>query len=75
MYGPEERLTTYQALQASTSEVAYQIHEEDRKGTLEVGKLADLVVLDKNPLKVPIENIKDIRVIETIKAGETVWER
>ena len=64
-----------QALQASTINAAYQYFEEDRKGSLEVGKLADLVILDRNPLNVPVADIKDLRVVETIKEGDTVWTR
>jgi predicted amidohydrolase YtcJ len=73
--GADERLTPYEALQSITSWSAYQHFEEDSKGTLEVGKLADLVVLDKNPVKVEPQEIKDIRVMETIKEGETVFTR
>ncbi|WP_163717222.1 amidohydrolase [Mangrovibacterium lignilyticum] len=75
--GPEERATIYQALQMLTSNVAYQYHEEDTKGTLEVGKLADLVILDKNPLDIDestIDDIKNTKVVETIKEGMTVYE-
>ena len=54
---------------------AYQLKEEETKGTLEVGKLADLVILEKNPLKVDPLTIKDIRVLQTIKEGRTVYER
>lgn len=73
--GPDERLTPYEALQAITIWSAYQHFEEDRKGSLEEGKLADLVVLDKNPLKVKPENIKDIQVLKTIKEGKIVFEK
>ena len=73
--GPNERLTPYEALQAITIWSAYQHYEEDRKGSLENGKLADLVILDKNPLKVKPENIKDIEVLKTIKEGEIVFEK
>jgi len=52
---------------------AYQIKEEKTKGTLEKGKLADLVVLEKNPMKVEPTSIKSIRVLETIKEGKTVY--
>jgi predicted amidohydrolase YtcJ len=41
---------------------------------LEEGKLADLVILEQNPLKVDPKTIKDIKVLETIKEGETVWK-
>ncbi len=73
LYGPEERISVYQALQGSTINAAWQFFEENSKGSLEVGKLADLVILDSNPLKVAKENIKQIQVLETIKEGETVW--
>jgi hypothetical protein len=54
---------------------AYQLKEEASKGTLEAGKLADLVILEKNPLKVESTTIKDIVVLETIKEGKTVFTR
>jgi hypothetical protein len=73
--GPDECITPYQALQAITSWSAYQYFEEDRKGTLTPGKLADLVILDQNPLKVDPKAIKDIRVVETIKEGRTIYSR
>ena len=71
--GPDERLTPWDALRCITVNSAYQCGEEDRKGTLEVGKLADLVVLEANPLKVDPTTIKDIGVLETIKEGRTVY--
>ena len=71
--GPEQRITPYQALQAITINAAYQYFEEKTKGSIEVGKLADLVVLDKNPLKVDPMAIKDIKVVETIKEGKTIY--
>ncbi|MBC2838575.1 amidohydrolase [Robiginitalea sp. SC105] len=73
--GEKERLTPYEALKAITDWSAYQHFEEDRKGTLEAGKMADLVILDRNPLKVAVEEIKDIQVMETIKEGVTVYAR
>ncbi len=73
--GPDERITPYEALQAITIWSAYQHYEEDKKGSLENGKLADLVILDKNPLKVEPDNIKDIQVLKTIKEGEIVFEK
>jgi len=54
---------------------AYQLKEEASKGTLEAGKLADLVILEKNPLKVESTTIKDVVVLETIKEGKTVFTR
>ncbi|MDC7997999.1 amidohydrolase [Gilvibacter sediminis] len=73
--GAAERLTPYEALQAITIWSAYQHFEEDTKGTLEAGKMADLVVLDANPLTVPVDEIKDIQVLKTIKEGELVFDR
>ncbi len=73
LYGPEERLSVYQALQASTINAAWQFFEESTKGSLEVGKLADLVILDANPIKVEKEQIRQIQVLETIKEGLSIW--
>ncbi|MBX7104615.1 MAG: amidohydrolase [Gemmataceae bacterium] len=71
--GPDERVTPLQALKAITLDCAYMYREEQTKGSLEVGKLADLVVLDKNPLTVDPKTIKDIKVVETIKEGKTIY--
>lgn len=71
--GPNQRITPYEGLEAMTKWVAEQYGEQDTKGTLEVGKLADLVILDKNPLKVNPLEIKDIKVVETIKEGVTIF--
>lgn len=73
--GESEKLTPYEALQAITIWSAYQHFEEDTKGTLESGKIADLVILDKNPFKVQESEIKDITVQTTIKNGETVYQK
>jgi len=70
--GPDQRITPLEALKAITINAAYQYSEEDSKGSLEPGKLADLVILDRNPLKVDPMTIKDIRVVETIKEGKTI---
>ncbi|WP_282122542.1 amidohydrolase [Algibacter mikhailovii] len=73
--GPDEKLRPYEALQAITIWSAYQHFEEQSKGTLEAGKLADLVILDKNPFKVSEENIKNILVHTTIKEGHVVYQK
>ena len=73
--GPEERLTPHQGLQAITVNAAYQHRLEDRKGTLVAGKLADLVILDRNPLVVAPDSIKSIRVVRTIKGGKTIYSK
>ena len=71
--GPDQRVTPLEALKAITINAAYQYFEEKTKGSIEPGKLADLVVLDRNPLKVDKMAIKDIKVVETIKEGKTVY--
>lgn len=73
--GPDERLTPYEALKSITIWGAEQFFEEKNKGTLTPGKLADMVVLDKNPLKVDPMTLKDIVVLETIKEGKTVYKK
>ena len=72
--GPDERVSPYIAFKAMTDYAAYQYFEEKTKGTLEAGKLADLVILDANPLKVEPMAIKDIKVLETLKAGKTIYK-
>ncbi|QWE04977.1 amidohydrolase [Polynucleobacter sp. JS-JIR-II-50] len=71
--GPEQRITPYLALQGFTRNAAYQYKEELSKGSLAPGKLADLVVLDQNPLKVAPDDIKNIQVLKTIKGGVEVY--
>ncbi len=73
--GAGERITPLQALKAVTLDAARQYREDDRTGSIEVGKLADLVILSGNPLTVPAGEIEGITVQETIKEGLTVWRR
>ena len=71
--GEGQRVDPYTALRAMTIWPAFQIFEEDRKGSIEVGKLADFVVLSDNPLEVDPNTLADLKVLETIKEGTTVW--
>jgi len=73
--GADQRVTPLEALKAMTINVAQQYGEQSSKGSLEVGKLADLVVLDHNPLTVEAMKIKDLKVMETIKEGKTIYKR
>jgi hypothetical protein len=73
--GPDQRVTPMEGLKAMTIWSAEQHREGDIKGSLEAGKLADLVILDKNPLKVDKKAIKDVKVVETIKEGKTIFKR
>lgn len=73
--GDAQKISINDALKAATIWAAKQYFEEDTKGSLEAGKLADLVILDRNPLKVASEDIKNICVCATIKEGKTVWSK
>ena len=66
--GEEERITPLEALRAVTIDGAWQIFQEDNRGSLEVGKYADLVILSADPTKDPV-GIKDINELETIVGG------
>lgn len=72
--GPWHRVPVMEALKAMTLWPAYHHFEDDRKGSLEVGKLADLVVLSADPLAVEPETLDQIKVVETIKDGVTVFD-
>lgn len=71
--GKEQAVSVYEALQAVTINAAYQYFEEDTKGSIEPGKRADLVILDRSPLDVELMAIRDIKVLETIKDGESIY--
>jgi predicted amidohydrolase YtcJ len=73
--GPEQRVSVSDALKGVTIHAAYQNFEEKIKGSIEPGKLADLVILSENPLDVDPMTIKDIQVLETIKEGERVYQQ
>jgi predicted amidohydrolase YtcJ len=71
--GEAERITPLQALRAITIDAAWQVFQEQNRGSIEIGKLADLVILDRDPIDHP-DTIKDIRVQETIIGGQTVFK-
>ncbi|AIY67395.1 amidohydrolase [Pseudoalteromonas piratica] len=73
--GPEQRVDAYTGLKSMTLWPAYQHFEENIKGSLKVGKQADLIILNKNPLKVAPETLKDLYVEQTISRGKTVYSR
>ncbi len=72
--GEEQRLFVQEALHAMTLGAAYRYFEENRKGSITEGKQADLVILDRNPMSAEPGSIKDIKVLETIARGKTVFE-
>ncbi len=71
--GPDQRLDPYTALRGFTSVPAYQYKEEASKGSITAGKLADMVLLDRNPLKIDPIEIKDIQILKTIKNGKDLY--
>jgi hypothetical protein len=72
---PEECVGLKEALQAHTIHAAYQAHLENITGSIEVGKSAELAVLDSDIETTPAEQIQDIKVLETVFKGKTVFKR
>jgi predicted amidohydrolase YtcJ len=72
---PDEQITPLEALKMYTQDAAKATSEERIKGSIEPGKLADLVVLSRDPTKLPANEIKDIEVKMTILDGEVVWDK
>ena len=75
LLGENQKVTPYEALKAITINAAYQNKEENLKGTIEEGKLADLVILSDNPITCDPMSIKDIEILETIKEGKTLYKK
>jgi predicted amidohydrolase YtcJ len=71
---PDERLTREQAVRLYTINNAYLNHDEKEKGSLEVGKLADLIIIDRDVLTCPLGAIPETRVLKTIVGGKVVYE-
>jgi predicted amidohydrolase YtcJ len=71
---PEERISIEQALTLYTRNGAYAGFEEDRKGALEPGKLADFIVIDRDVLSVPADELKDVKVLQTFVNGQSVYD-
>lgn len=72
--GKNERISVMDALKAVTINAAYQYGEENEKGSIEAGKVADFVILDKDPLDIEPMDIRDIHVMQTIKDAKTIFE-
>ncbi len=73
--GPDEQISTLDALRAITVNGAYQYFQEDVKGSIAPGKRADFVVLDADPLETENSKLKDIRILKTYKNGECIYTR
>jgi len=71
--GPEQRLSFEEALHAVTLGAAYQYFEEERKGSIRVGKQADLVILEHDPKSVEVDELSEVGIVETIARGVTVF--
>jgi predicted amidohydrolase YtcJ len=71
--GDDPGLSREAVLTAATINAAYELHQDDVTGSIEIGKFADLIVLDRNPLTVPAEDIANVRVLETVVGGVTVY--
>ena len=71
--GKQQRISTYSALEAMTINAAYQHFEDDIKGSIEVGKQADLVVLSEDPLSIDTKNLLELNVVATFSRGVEVF--
>lgn len=72
--GDDPGLSREAVLRAVTIDAAYELHQDETTGSLEVGKFADLIVLDRNPLQIPTEDIANIKVLETVVGGNVVYD-
>ncbi len=75
LLGPQERITPLEALRCMTADAAYAYFEEKEKGTLEPGKRADMIILNRDPADCPEEALDTLEVLETIKDGRTVYTK
>jgi predicted amidohydrolase YtcJ len=73
VFFPGQRLTRLQALESYTINSAFAAFEEDVKGTLTPGKLADITVLSQDIMTIPDEEILDTKVVYTIIGGKVKW--
>ena len=72
---PQEKLSREEALRLYTVNNAYLHHEEKEKGSLEVGKLADFIIIDRDYLTCPVDDIPQTQVLQTVVGGRVVFER
>ena len=72
---PAQKITVVEALRAYTTSAAYASYEENEKGSLETGKLADFVMIDRDLTTIAPEAIRDAKVVLTVVGGKAVFER
>ena len=72
--GEEQKISTYSALEAMTINAAFQHFEDDIKGSIEVGKLADLVVLSEDPLSMPVNELLELKIMATYSHGKEIFK-
>ena len=73
--GEDEKIPVIEALKAVTINVAYQYNEQDLKGSIKKGKIADFIIIDKNPLEIDSDELKEIQILKTIKDGIVVYSK
>lgn len=75
LIGAHQKISVWQALQALTINAAWQLHMEDKIGSIKKGKYADFVILDKNPLSITKGQLRGVQVLQTIAHGNTVYKK
>ncbi len=73
-WGANQKIILDEALRVNTLNGAYNSYEENSKGSITAGKLADFVVLAEDPYAIPVDRIKDIKIVRTVVGGKTVYE-
>ena len=73
--GDNEKISVLEAIKAVTINAAYQYGEEEIKGSIKAGKKANFIIIDKNPLKINENEIRNIKILETIKDGKPIYKR
>jgi predicted amidohydrolase YtcJ len=75
VYGPDEAVSVHQAIRMHTYNTAYMNHDDQKKGSLEVGKFADMIVIDRDPMTVPHEELLTMQIDMTFVGGKPVYAR
>jgi predicted amidohydrolase YtcJ len=73
-WGANQKISLDEAIRVNTLNGAYSSREENIKGSITAGKLADYVVLAEDPHSIPVDKIKDVKIVRTVVGGRTVYE-